>query len=140
MFEKDSYVIYKRDVCKITDIFKSKINNTEYYRLSPISDESLKISVPTENKNGYLKRLLTKEEIEKLIDNIPNIMPVEADSRSLDNVYKELFHSGNHEDLMQDMIDRNKNTYGDLRNGTAKKPDFSGFFVVEMSGLEFGSP
>ena len=27
---------------------------------------------------------------------------------------------GNHEDLMQDMIDRNKNTYGDLRNGTAQ--------------------
>lgn len=27
---------------------------------------------------------------------------------------------GNHEDLMQDMIDRNKNTYGDLCNGTAQ--------------------
>ena len=101
MFEKGSYVIYKRDVCKIADIFKSKVNNMEYYRLSPISDESLIINVPTDNKNGYLKRLLTKEEIEKLIDNIPNIMPVEADSHLLDNIYKELFHSGNHEDLIK---------------------------------------
>lgn len=58
----------------------------------------------------------------------------------LSNKDKFILIRGNHEDLMQDMIDRNKNTYGDLRNGTAKKPDFSGFFVVEMSGLEFGSP
>ena len=58
----------------------------------------------------------------------------------MSNKDKFILIRGNHEDLMQDMIDRNKNTYGDLRNGTAKKPDFSGFFVVEMSGLEFGSP
>lgn len=78
-------------------------------------NKSLKSYVTTDNKNGYLKRLLTKEEIEKLIDNIPNIMPVEADSHLLDNIYKELFHSGNHEDLIKII----KTTY--LRNKHRKE-------------------
>lgn len=115
MFKKGSYVIYKRDVCKVLDIFKSKFNNEEYYYLVPISDTSLKINVPIDNKNGYIKNLLTKEEIEKLINNIPNIKPVEADARSLENIYKTLFHSGNHEDLIKII----KTTY--LRNKQRKE-------------------
>lgn len=115
MFKKGSYVIYKRDVCKIMDIYKSKFNGKEYYHLVPMSDETLKISVPTDNKNGYLKKLLTKKEIEKLIDNIPNVKPIDADSHLLDNIYKELFHSGNHEDLIKII----KTTY--LRNKQRKE-------------------
>lgn len=38
----------------------------------------------------------------------------------LSNKDKFILIRGNHEDLMQGMIDRNKNTYGDLRNGTAQ--------------------
>lgn len=115
MFKKGSYVIYKRDVCKVMDIFKSKFNNQEYYYLVPISDPSLKINVPTDNKNGYIKNLLTKEEFEKLINKIPNIEPVEADAHSLENIYKTLFHSGNHEDLIKII----KTTY--LRNQKRKE-------------------
>ncbi len=115
MFKKGSYVIYKRDVCKIIDITKNEYTNRDSYILVSLSDESLRICVPTDNKNGYLKRLLTKEEIEKLIDNIPNIKPVEADSHLLDNVYKELFKSGSHEDLIKII----KTTY--LRNKKRKE-------------------
>lgn len=110
MFEKNSYVVYKRDVCKVIDIKKNNFTNLDSYILVPLFDDSLKISVPTDNKNGYLRSLLTKKEIEKLIDSMPDIKPIETDSHSLENEYRNLFHSGRHEDLVKII----KTTY--LRN------------------------
>lgn len=80
------------------------------YILVPLFDDSLKISVPTDNKNGYLRNLLSKKEIEKLINSMPDIKPIETDSHSLENEYRNLFHSGKHEDLVKII----KTTY--LRN------------------------
>ncbi len=110
MFEKDSYVVYKRDVCKIIDVKKNKFTNLDSYILVPLFDDSLKISVPIDNKNGYLRKLLTKKEINELINNMPNVKPIETDSHSLENEYRNLFHSGKHEDLVKII----KTTY--LRN------------------------
>ncbi len=110
MFEKNSYVVYKRDVCKIVDIKKNGFTNLDSYILVPLFDDSLKISVPTDNKNGYLRNLLSKKEIEKLINSMPDIKPIETDSHSLENEYRNLFHSGKHEDLVKII----KTTY--LRN------------------------
>lgn len=110
MFEKNSYVVYKRDVCKVVDIKKNSFTNLDSYILVPSFDDSLKISVPTDNKNGYLRNLLSKKEIEKLINSMPDIKPIETDSHSLENEYRNLFHSGKHEDLVKII----KTTY--LRN------------------------
>lgn len=110
MFEKGSYVMYKRDVCKIVDIKKNSFTNLDSYILVPLFDESLKISAPIDNRSGYLRNLLTKKEIDKLINNMPNIKPIETDSHSLENEYRNLFHSGKHEDLVKII----KTTY--LRN------------------------
>lgn len=110
MFKKNSYVVYKRDVCKIVDIKKNSFTNLDSYILVPLFDESLIISVPIDNKNGYLRDLLTKNEIEKLINEIPNIKPIETSLHTLENEYRSLFHSGKHEDLVRII----KTTY--LRN------------------------
>ena len=102
MFKKDDYVVYKRDVCKIREIRNNKLNGNDYYILVPIDDDSLIIDVPTDNKLGYLKSIITKEEATKLIESIPAITPLEnIDDKYLERKYKDLLHSGTLEDLIK---------------------------------------
>ena len=64
--------------------------------LEPLRDKSLHIDVPVDNKLGLIKELITKEEIDKLIKNIPNIEIADDDDRKI-----ELLDSGTHEDLIK---------------------------------------
>ena len=107
------YIVYRRDVCKITNI--KDINNNKYYVLEPLRDKSLHIDVPVDNKLGLIKELITKEEIDKLIKNIPNIEIVDDDDRKIEMRYKELLDSGTHEDLIKVI----KTAY--IRNKNRKK-------------------
>lgn len=115
MFEIGSFVMYKRDVCKIVSIEKNKYTALDCYILVPVIDESLRISAPLDNKNGYLRNLLTKEEIDDLIKSISLIEPLKIDSKNLENEYRALLHSGKHEDLIKII----KTTY--LRNKERQK-------------------
>lgn len=108
MYKIGEYVVYKRDVCKIEDI--KNVRNQDYYVLIPMSDKSLKITVPVDNKFGLLRNLITKEELEKLIEIIPNISIVECNDKMIENEYRTLMNSGKHEDLISII----KTTY--LRN------------------------
>lgn len=110
MFKINDYVVYKKEVCKIIDIRKNHMNNMDYYILIPVFDESLKIDVPTNNRCGFLRELLSKEEVLKFIKNIPNIKKIETNDRMIENEYKILLQNGTHEDLIKII----KTTY--LRN------------------------
>lgn len=97
MYKVNDKIIYKKDVCKIKDIREDK--NITYYILTPIDDESLIIKVPVENK--LMRELISKEEIEKIIDEIPNIKPLDnIDDRFIENTYKELLNGGSYEELI----------------------------------------
>ncbi len=111
MYKINDYVIYKRDVCKIKDIKNNKINGQDYYILMPIDDESLIIDVPIDNRMGYLKNIMSKEEAENLINNIDDIELIEnQNDRYIEKTYKDLLYNGTHEDLIKII----KTTY--LRN------------------------
>ncbi len=111
MYKENEYVVYKKDVCKIKEIRKNKMNGMDYYILVPIDDESLIIDVPVENKMGYLRSIISKEESNKLINNIPNIEPLKnIDDKYVEKTYKDLLYNGTHEDLIKII----KTTY--LRN------------------------
>lgn len=97
MYKVNEKIIYKKDVCKIRDIKEDK--NIKYYILTPIDDESLIIKVPIDNK--LMRNLISKEEIEKIIDEIPNIKPLDnIDDRFIENTYKELLNGGSYEELI----------------------------------------
>lgn len=104
------YIIYRRDVCKIIDIKKSHFNQLDYYVLVPIKDTTLHIDVPVDNRLGYIRELMSEEEVENLIEKIPDISIIEDDDRRLEGRYKELLDSGDHENLIKII----KTTY--LRN------------------------
>lgn len=110
MFEKGSNVMYKQDVCKIKDIRKNSFTNLDCYILEPLFDPSLTISVPVDNKNGSLRNLLTKKEVEELIKEIPNIKVIDVNARNMETEYRNLLHTGKHSDLIRII----KTTY--LRN------------------------
>ena len=97
MFKIDSYVVYRKDVCKITNI-TNKYNNL-YYELSPINDNSLKIDVLTSN-NDSIRELISKEDIYKIINSIPSIKTIDLDNKYIENEYKELLKNSTHEDLI----------------------------------------
>lgn len=118
MYKKNDYIIYKREVCKINDILPNFFKGTDYYLLSPLSDNTLTIKVPVNNKE--IRSLITRKEIDTIINQIPNIEPAKSDTKSLEGIYKELLSTGTHADLIKiikttylrnkERIDNNKKT------------------------------
>ena len=118
MYKINDYIIYKREVCKINDILPKFFKDNDYYLLSPLSDDTLTIKVPVNNKE--IRSLITKKDIDKIINEIPDIEPVNSDTKSLEGIYKDLLASGSHEDLIKiikttylrnkERIDNNKKT------------------------------
>lgn len=110
MYKINSFIVYGKKVCKIVDIKKNHFNNEDYYLLVPIDDSSLKIEIPVSNKLNNTRELISKEDVLKIINDIPNIETIQVDERFLENEYKNLLASGTHEDLIKII----KTTY--LRN------------------------
>ncbi len=111
MFEVGGYLVYKRDVCKLVEIKKNCFSNDDCYVLIPLLDDSLKIEVPISNINKKVRPLISKEKVNEIIKEIPNVETIKCDdSRLIENKYKELINSGELIDLVKVI----KTTY--LRN------------------------
>lgn len=111
MYKVNDYVVYKKDVCLVKEIRQNKMNGINYYILVPVSDESLIIDVPVDNKLNFIRDVISREDALKLIDNIPNIEPINnIDDKYIERAYKELLSRGTYEDLIKII----KTTY--LRN------------------------
>ena len=44
MYKANDYLVYKKDVCKVREVKKNKMNGLDYYILVPIDDDSLIIA------------------------------------------------------------------------------------------------
>lgn len=108
MYQINDYIMYKREVCKIVGIKEKYYQNHDYYELVPISDDTLTTHVPIDS--NFIKSLMTKEEVNALIEKIPNIPIIKTETRLIENEYKNLLSSGSYEDLIKII----KTTY--LRN------------------------
>lgn len=99
MYKINDYLVYKANVCKVTNIKENFYKENTYYELCPILDNNLKINVPINNK--FIRNLITKEEIEKIINNIKNIELISADNKNIENEYKRLLNTDNYIDLIK---------------------------------------
>jgi CarD family transcriptional regulator len=99
MFKIGDYIIYMKDVCKIIDIKSNYMNDTDYYVLEPVNDSSLKLNIPVNNK--FIRNIITKNEVEKIISNIKNIEVLNLDDKKIEVEYKKLLNSGTHQDLIK---------------------------------------
>ena len=111
MYKENDYLVYKRDVCRVREVKQNKMNGNLSYILIPINDESLIIEAPADNRMGFIRDVISKEDAENLIKKIPEIESLEnIDDKYIEKTYKELLYNGNLEDLIKII----KTTY--LRN------------------------
>lgn len=87
------YIVYRKETCKIIG------KEDGYYKLVPINDTSIKYKVPVDS--NFLKKVITKEEIDRLLLEIPEINTIDLGEKQIEQEYKELMKSGTHEDLVK---------------------------------------
>ena len=97
MYRVGDYLVYKKDVCKVKEIIEKDTGT--FYSLEPVSDSSLKIQASI-NSDG-IRELITKKELDNLINNISNIEIIDCDEKMIEYEYKQLLCSGNKEDLIK---------------------------------------
>ena len=108
MYRINDYVVYKKDVCRVVDIKENYIKDKDYYSLVPVYDSTLKIDVPV--SSNLLRDVIAKEDVQRIIDDIPNIDIIDNDSKLIENIYNDLLRNGDYIDLIKII----KTTY--LRN------------------------
>ena len=87
------YIVCHKDTCKIVEV------KDNYYVLEPVNDKTLKMKVPVDSK--ILRDLMSKDQIDKLLREIPSIETVNINDRMVENTYKELLQRGTYEDLVK---------------------------------------
>lgn len=107
MFEKGDYVICGNNgICSVQDITTLNISgvdkNRKYYLLKPIYQAGSTVYIPVDTAEQSLRKALSKEEADALIDSIPDIplIPL-ADEKTLERTYKEYMHDGSCESLVK---------------------------------------
>ena len=92
MFEVGEYIIYGTNgICRVEEICKSPYDKTDprdYYLLVPVNNPmSSTIYTPVDNQRVPMRRLMTVEEIDALILDMPGIellsVPVEKQRRDI---------------------------------------------------------
>lgn len=78
MYQVNDYIVYGNvSVCKVIDICTPKINgikeDMKYYMLQPIYQQGSTIYTPVNNDKVVMRKIISKEEAEQLIDTIPSI-------------------------------------------------------------------
>ena len=107
MFKVNDVIIYgAQGVCEIADIEEKTISGVKktYFVLKPVSDKGSTIFAPTDNELVLkkMRRLLTKDEIHKLIDSMRSENAVwVANENERKELYKDILARGDHLELIK---------------------------------------
>lgn len=107
MFEKGELIICGgHGVCRVVDITDNPIDRLDrkrkYYLLAPVFEKTSTIYTPVDNEKIIMRRIMNKEEAEKLIAHIREIdvMWVEEEKRR-EQTYKDALRTYDSRSLMQ---------------------------------------
>lgn len=107
MFQVDDVIIYgTQGVCRITGMEEKTVSGTKktYFVLEPVNEHSAVIFAPTDNAHVLkkMRRLLSKEEILRLIDSMPEETAVWiSNENERKEHYKKALASGDHLELIK---------------------------------------
>lgn len=107
-FEKSDYIVYDNaGVCLIEDITAKKFDywNSERlcYVLRPIGNPGAFVYVPVDNEKltGKMRRIMSKEEIDALLDNVRTQYIIWPDDRRIRmERFKEILSAKNQQDML----------------------------------------
>ena len=107
MFQVDEIIVYgKQGVCKI--VAKGKLDmsmidkNKEYYTLVPCKEKKSVIYAPVENNKTVMRHVLTPEEVNSLLKEIPTLKEIGVENeRERESCYKEILRSCNCRELIR---------------------------------------
>ena len=93
MFQVNDVVIYgNQGVCKVTDIGPLEINESEnkiYYTLNPLYQKGTVIYAPVENPKSVMRPVLSREQANSLIKEIPDIETFRVgNDRDRESIYR----------------------------------------------------
>lgn len=100
MFEVGEYVVCgNKGVCvveKITTLDIAGVDKErEYYILKPKYQQGSTVYVPVDSSRESMRRVIRREEAQKLIDAIPDVPPLSITNEKLsEQVYRECLKSG----------------------------------------------
>ena len=100
MFQRNDVVVYGgHGVCQIVDVEDKTIDgvNKTYFVLKPRAERVATFYVPTWNEKawGKMRKVTTKEEVNALIDSMPNKIPLWiSNENERKEAYKEILASG----------------------------------------------
>lgn len=107
MFRVNDVIIYgAQGVCKIIGTEEKTVSGKKktYFILKPVSDKGATIFAPTDNEQVLkkMRRLLTKDEIHKLIDSMQSedALWVENENERKER-YKSILAKGDHQELIK---------------------------------------
>lgn len=99
MFEKGEYVVYgSKGVCLIQDIAPVDIpgvdKNRLYYIMRAIYSGNSTVYLPTDSSKAVIRRIMTKEEANQLILDMPGIEELRVtDEKLREDIYKKCLRS-----------------------------------------------
>ena len=101
MVEAGQTIVYRGNVCKVRELVCGYRDGEDYYKLMPVYDPSMTIHTPVATIGELARPVISREEVDRLIRIMPEIECVTAENRTLENIYKALLESENHEDLIR---------------------------------------
>lgn len=107
MFQANDVIVYgNQGVCRIAGTEEKSISGKKklYYVLQSVNDSGSTIYAPTDNPLVLqkMRRLLTKEEIHRLIASMPRETPLwEENENARKELYKRILAKGDHLELIQ---------------------------------------
>lgn len=122
MFEIGDYVVKANiGICKIEDIgcldISTENKNRKYFFLNPIGEVNSRLYVPVDKADVGLRKVVTKEEAWKIIEQIPAVEEAWiSDDKQREQTYKEAIHSCD----LQKLISIIKNMYHRKERRTAQ--------------------
>ncbi|MGN0308373.1 MAG: CarD family transcriptional regulator [Lachnospiraceae bacterium] len=107
MFQEKEMIVYgSHGICEVEHIGKLNMPmidpNKLYYTLQPCKEKASVIYAPVENNKTIMRKILTKEEAQKLLEHVPQVDTLWiANEREREACYKEAIKSCNCEELLR---------------------------------------
>lgn len=129
MFQIGEYVVHGNDgICEVKDITQLELpggsSKRQYYLLVPQKEKNGRIYSPVESSKVQTRKVITKQEADTLIREIPAIQAAWVENEKLrENVYKEAIKSCD----LRELVKIIKNMYLQQTGAHFKRQKSNGF-------------